>query len=422
MAHEIESFSLNGLSRQIDPNRVAKDTLNQPNSKTKMLWKHPNIDLLGYDPRPIILGLEDDGLSVLKKFSQNTPTSHRTLCFDVNDNYGSAKYVVKGTGLTPNKFTGVDVLENTDYIHNRRFGSVDSAGEAGRESVSAAGADIGGFMELAKLNSNILFDFNGPIWQPLSVVNTGETMIEGDNVWTGKEWRYLPFAQFSAIDIRRFAYTHFRIEDISFDSAKSLGEEEFAKLAKLWNLPDRKQVYLRSIKRWAQASRMFIDSQVRHCQVFDFFTHKQTGLQYAWINPNNVSLDGGTGDMDCTRKYIDKWRDNNRGRLEAVGGLIIYLYGAYKLDSQLVENNEFLHQVLDIFFANLGMTTAQTIKQNRDFVKVSELCKNSRMLYNLNTPNREFMPGRSPYEENKNMTEILPFMERVSMQIDQLIH
>jgi hypothetical protein len=177
--------------------------------------------LLGFDPRPLALGLKEDKTNAFKSVSLNTPTSHRTLCFDIRDNFGDAKYVIKGIELTPNKFIGVDALANTNYVHKIRFGSIRSAGEAGQESISAASADIGGFTELAKTNHQILFDFNGPIWQPITVINTGKKMVEGDSVWINNEWTYLSFAQFAVIDIRRFPYTHFRIEDISFDSAKS---------------------------------------------------------------------------------------------------------------------------------------------------------------------------------------------------------
>lgn len=423
MPYEIEGFKLTRLCEKVGADLNLDRTLDSlDKNPKKVLWKHPNISLLGFDPRPLVFGLDNDSSRSLKQFSLNTPTSHRTLCFDVHDNFGDAKYVVKGVELTPNKFTGTDVEANTDFIQRRRFGTVTSAGEAGKESISAAGADIGGFVELSKLNPQILFDFNGPIWQPLTVINTGRKMIEGDNIWLNKEWKYWPFAQYGAVDVRRFPYTHWRIEDISFDSTRENGIKEVNRLAKIWNLPDRQQVYLRSIKRWSEASSMFINSKVRHCQVFDTFKHKETGLNYAWINPNNISLDGGTGDLDCTRKYIERWGDINRGRLEAVGGFLIYLYGIHKIDPQFLANSEFLNNAMEIFFNNLGKETEQAIKSAGDFLSVSRLCKNSRMLYNLNTPDSEFMPGRSPFEKNKNRSEILPFMEKTSLRINNLIH
>ncbi len=423
MPYEIEGFKLNRLCEKVGADLNldrALDNLDQ--NPKKVLWKHPNINLLGFDPRPLVFGLDSDTNSSLKRFSLNTPTSHRTLCFDIQDEFGDAKYVIKGVDLTPNLFNGVDVVANTHFIQKKRFGTITSAGEAGKESVSAACADVGGFVELSKLNPQILLDFNGPIWQPLTVINTSRKMIEGDNVWLNEQWTYWPFAQYGAVDIRRFPFTHWRIEDISFDSVKQNGIEEINRLRKVWNLPDRQQVYLRSIKRWSQASNMFINSRVRHSQVFDSFKHKGTGLQYGWMNPNNIGLDGGTGDLDCTRKYIDSWDDKNKGRLEAVAGFLIYLYGIHKIDAQLLENNEFLNNALNIFLNNLDQPTAETIKLQRDLVSVSRLCRNSRMLYNINTHDNEFMPGRSPFEKNKNRTEILPFMENVGLKIDSLIH
>lgn len=423
MPYEIKGFKLNGLHEKVGIDINLDRTLNNlDRNPRRILWQHPNIKMLGLDPQPFILGLDNDHGGVLKHFSLNTPTSHRTLCFDLQDRFGNARYVVKGVELTPNKFDGVDVTENTDFIQKKRFGSIVSSGEAGKESVSAACADIGGFVELSKLNPQILLDFNGPIWQPLTVLNTGRKMIEGDIVWMNGEWTHWPFAQYGAIDIRRFPYTHWRIEDVSFDSTKQRGIEEITRLAKTWNLPDRQQVYLRSIKRWSQASSIFINSKVRHSQVFGLFKHKETGLNYAWINSNNIALDGSTGDLDCTRKYIDKWDDKNKGRLEAVAGFLIYLYGINKLDTQLLKNGEFLSSAINTFFKHLDRSTSQTIKLEKDFVRVSELCRNSVMLYNLNTPDGEFMPGRSSFQKEKNRTEILPFMQIVGLKINALIH
>ncbi len=344
------------------------------------------------------------------------------MCFDVTDNFGEARYVVKGVGLTPNQYTHLDVRANTDFIHNKRFKSVDSEGEAGKESVSAASAEVGAFNELVKVNPNLSLDFNCPIWQPVSIINTGNKMIEGDNVWLNDHWAYWPFAQYSVVDVRRFPYTHWRIEDICFDSSRPEGIRELAVLGRKWNLPSRPQIYMRSIKRWSQASNMFINSEVKHTQVFDNFKHKETGLQYGWINLNNISLDGSTGDLDSSRKYIHKWNDQKRGRLEATGGFLIYLFGVHKIDPQLLENNDFLGSALDTFLNNLQKVSRQTIKNEHDFLTIAGYCKNSQILYDRKIHEGNFMPGRSDFEKHKNITEILPFMENIALRLNDLIH
>ncbi len=70
MVYQIEGIELGGFCEKVGPDLNLEKSLENLGKKgNKPLWKHPNIKMLGIDPTPLALGLIEDSIRTVSKYS-----------------------------------------------------------------------------------------------------------------------------------------------------------------------------------------------------------------------------------------------------------------------------------------------------------------------------------------------------------------
>jgi len=314
----------------------------------KVIWQHPHTKIIGPSSFPLVAGLIENSLPLTQYLDDApTPSAHRTYPFRVKDYWGEGIYVVKGVMPSVMETGNFDVAESITYNQQVRFPTFETS-EAGKQSAVYEAHDIGGYLEIDKHNPGMSSNVEAPFWHPLLVTELNETIYDRSN-WSGSVT-----LDSRVVSVRRFPYTHWRIEDVTnFPSAHEQAVAEIDRLQGIWGLDEKSKVYLKAIARWGLANQMMMKASVRHRQVFNYYNYdlsiegSQPGRgqrvvdnkQYAWINPNNISLCGATGDLDCHRRpYYEPYFDEARGRHEAIGGLLMYLAVVERLNPELISD------------------------------------------------------------------------------------
>ena len=166
---------------------------------------------------------------------------------------------------------------------------------------------------------------------------------------------------------------------------------------------------------------MLLKAGVRHVQVFDTYMHSPTKRQeFVWMNPHNIGLDGSTGDLANSRKYVDSWHDYNRGRREAVGGFLMYLMGVNKLSPKLLaHDNSFLGKSLEVFLGTLSPHVKREILIQKDFEYIANAARETITLCEAKVPLDLFLPGRSPVDMHLTEKEWMPFIVNIGQRIHE---
>lgn len=414
MTREIHAFSLSNRLMSVDNTANIESVVASLDHKdgNGILWQHPNLRLLRQSSlHGLLYGLTENPEHLIPFATPiPIPTALRTLNYPGVDAFGECIYSVKGVCTSPNGFTGVDVGENRRHVLEVRFGP----DEAGRYKIEGASADLGGFLEIAKHTPELLVDFNGPIWQPLIVLDTKKPLVV-PNRENGTKLD----VEIRVSNLRRMPYTAWRIEDVLSNSTVDEGRAEIDRLRRIWGFDRDSHVYLRAIERWTKGQNMLLKARVRHVQVFDTYIHSPTKRQeFVWMNPHNIGLDGSTGDLANSRKYVDSWHDCNRGRREAVGGFLMYLMGVNKLSPRLLtDDNPFLGKSLELFLGTLLPHVRKEILLQGDFEHIANAAKETISLCEARVPLDLFLPGRSPVDMHLTEKEWMPFMVNIGQKI-----
>ena len=416
MAREIHAFSLSNRLMAVDGTANIEAVVAGLDHKdgNGILWQHPNLRLLKeFSLHGLLYGLVENPEYLLPYAAPiAVPTALRTLNYSGVDAFGECIYSVKGVCSPPNEFTGVDVRENRRHVLGVRFGP----DEAAKYKIEGASADLGGFIEIAKYTPELLVDFNGPIWQPLIVLDTKNPLVVPNRENAAKL-----DVEVRVCNLRRMPYTAWRIEDVLSDSTVEEGRAEINRLRRVWGSDVSSHVYLRAIERWSKGQNMLLKAGVRHVQVFDTYMHSPTKRQeFVWMNPHNIGLDGSTGDLANSRKYVDSWHDYNRGRREAVGGFLMYLMGVNKLSPKLLaHDNSFLGKSLEVFLGTLSPHVKREILIQKDFEYIANAARETITLCEAKVPLDLFLPGRSPVDMHLTEKEWMPFIVNIGQRIHE---
>lgn len=117
--------------------------------------------------------------------------------------------------------------------------------------------------------------------------------------------------------------------------------EGISKLRRLWGMESDDLVFLRGVNRWGQASRLLYEAQIVHNQTFLIARYEGAGAA-AWMNFNNIAIDGSTGDLDMGQ-VIPKNDSHEWVQLrDSLGGAAMYLMLVQRIRPDLVSDDSFM--------------------------------------------------------------------------------
>ncbi len=291
---------------------------------------------------------------------ETTSTGARTVNIPWKDWGGDAYLNLKGIGA----ITFGQTKEATEHlnwqIHKRR--AVGWNGVAGREIVSQADQEAATFQHLVKHNPELEWDINAPIWRPIAIAaGKGHIAALQDPYFdTGKYG-----IEQSAVSARRLPYTKHRLDEyVEFHNPTPDSLEGLRKLDSLWNHQDTSHTFIRAAERLGKAYKIFKQADVFHMQAFTLARYKEGSA--AWMNFNNIAIDGSVGDLDCGQKVDPESSYVWWQMREAFGSALMYLMFTHRMKPKLLNDKSFLNKFFASWREGIGSDYVEQLKWEFD--------------------------------------------------------
>lgn len=292
-----------------------------------------------------------------------TPTGTRTLNVRHRDWAGECFINIKGAAATTN---GED-QESQNILswhanHRRPLGY--QAG-AGREVLDDAHKDIQAFQKLVESHPSLLFDLNAPIWRPVGVASHKTGIAAVYNYESSTPFQLVD----TVVSARRIPFSPFRLEEyVMFNTIPQSAEQGFNELKSLWGVDDE-GLFIRGVSRLGRAMRLFHEARLIHRQSFRVVTNTNINLGLgvsAWMNFNNIGIDGSLGDNDDVEEMTERreWWKN----AETFGSFCMYLMFMGRLKPELIKNNEFIIKLIDTWNNSLGKEIVTSMRETPTFM------------------------------------------------------
>ncbi len=138
--------------------------------------------------------------------------------------------------------------------------------------------------------------------------------------------------------------------------------EGLKKLDKLWNHGDPSHTFIRGAERLGRAFRILKNANVFHHQSFVIPNYGEYGSA-AWMNFNNIAIDGSMGDLDCGSKINPEsgyvwWQ-----RQEAFGSALMYLMFVHRTHPELLSDKGFLNKYFKSWKKGIGNDYTQEMME-----------------------------------------------------------
>lgn len=222
-------------------------------------------------------------------------------------------------------------------------------GIAGKEISSQSNHEVSAFDHLCKIHPWLNFDLNAPFWRPLAVAAASGLIATEDN-WP--EDKGDVSVDQAVVTMRRFPFTPNRLDEyVEHQMIPPRSVMGFNELKRKWGIELDEYVFFRAINRWGHASRLLLEANLLHGQTFLICKYPQLGSA-AWMNFNNIAIDGSTGDLDMTTKVTEKylsWQLN-----DSFGGAMMYLMFIYNFRPKLIESDDFLVKFFSYWKKGIG--------------------------------------------------------------------
>lgn len=285
-------------------------------------------------------GIEDPVKVALSISHENlTPTGHRTLALPSTEEIG--RVIVKGYFPSPVHVFGKRA--NEELRHSLKFYS-EEGDYAGKATEDDAIYEHEVLSKLRHHNPELISDNNAPIWQIIGLGNVGQEI----SIWRENDTR----SRKHMLVYRRFPYTQWRVADVFVTDNLSLINHELNKLQSLWNVSERKGVYLKSLGRLARANGYLYNANLAHGNLYWGWFDKNNQCRYGRPNTHNIALDGSTGDFEKPDKSYNPGT-SNLNILESLGSFSTYLCLIGKMNPAYLLNEEFVSNAISTYRRNL---------------------------------------------------------------------
>lgn len=246
--------------------------------------------------------------------------------------------------------------EYLTYEVERRYGS--ESNEAGKLTSKNARAEVVMFFSLLEKNPDLFWEINAPVWRPLAVVTDrgGEYEIRRDAREEVAEITYYKTVKL----LRRLPFTAKRLDEYVYFQRPDL--EGVENLRRLWGFEENRQVYLRGVARLGKAQDYFINAHVLHDQLFTIVSTDGLygdSMDVAWMNYNNMAIDGSVGDLEVSRVEDDM---TSHGQ-EIFGSVLMYLSFVQRISPELLSSDTFIGEFFDLWRKGIGSTHYRMIGQ-----------------------------------------------------------
>jgi hypothetical protein len=234
--------------------------------------------------------------------------------------------------------------------------------DSGREIISQADQDVTTFQQVISGNPEVAHDLNAPFWRPIGVVaGNGFIPTLGDPY---SDKRKFGIDQ-SAVSIRRLPYTKHRLDEyVFFAQPEMFSIAGVDKLGKLWNL-EKSPTYFRGAERLGRAYQYLRNANILHYQSFVIPRYYNYG-RAAWMNFNNIAIDGSIGDFDSGSKIDPKSGDVWHQRYEAFGSSLMYLMFVHRMNPDLLGDKKFIYSYFKQWQKGLGKTYHEEMTHKYD--------------------------------------------------------
>ncbi len=315
-----------------------------------LYWKNPDYANTRTGKKAIELGialtLHPEYVDRLIHVEQGS-TAARVLYIPWHDKGGDCYIGVKGVRFEAN-YENPEVRTHYKWEANdRRSGYNDIAG---REILDQAYPEVISWRRLLRKNPYLVIDVQAPLWQPVSVIHTGEVVITQEVDDQGHQ-RFIP--DYGVVTQRRFPYTYNRIDEfVEHTLLPQSSINGLDLLRRKWGYETNQHVYFRAANRLGEAFKLFWNSQLTHNQIFKV-TYDPNKKVSAWINFNNIAIDGSIGDFDDS-KVMEKLSDCWQHHHETIGSMILYLSFIARVQPELLESSDFVRTFFNQWRIGVG--------------------------------------------------------------------